>query len=635
MTCDVETKTAEVTRFRSKEASLMSSRGAPPGRVGRKKLAPLEDKEVDVQVAAPGLRPTLPETQKPVKMHNRPGRTHRTPDGRVLTPDGSPRSSTDEADEALIDVEESDVPDRNSLAWQYASLGEMMEQLSCISLDNDTNVDELRALGFASVFRHDDRAPESWKNVTWGEDVQAILLLGSLDQLTKVESESAKKAVLTSHCYKVLQLVKALTQKSTALPVILVLSDVPIWPSSNLQAQYDINCNPTVELMNHFFRAGIADTVILGEGERIQPWRVVASSIRMGAFQDRVGGLQKKMQDHVQSLENEFADMCQYIPAVDDTIVETPGVLPDLSGRVGGRVGQYTFDMLLGKGSFGSVYSARGGPFGSTVAVKEISKKSLSSLDRLALLDRECCVTKYLPNHPAIVRAHEVLHTQSSIYVVMNYAGSLTLDIYMQKFTGMHLHEEGQTASGNVPHVLMDSLFAQLADAVAHVHNAQVCHRDIKPANLIVSLTNGDHPMLSLADFGLAAVVCSKEQLLFDSCGSLPFSAPEVLRSTHNGPGYNGFAADAWSLAVTVVNMAWGYGVVEQNVGWRAGAPKKREKQAEDLEKLEDLWTKSGTPSCCTNIALTISCLLKVKSKDRWSVERVASMCAKYLPERT
>ena len=97
--------------------------------------------------------------------------------------------------------------------------------------------------------------------------------------------------------------------------------------------------------------------------------------------------------------------------------------------------------------------------------------------------------------------------------------------------------------------------FIQLISAVAYMHSKGVGHRDIKPENILLS-AEGD---LKIADFGLATLFEYKgvKKLCTTSCGSPPYTAPEVLTcdtkiAKHSNQGYYGAYVDIWSCAVVL-----------------------------------------------------------------------------------
>ena len=76
---------------------------------------------------------------------------------------------------------------------------------------------------------------------------------------------------------------------------------------------------------------------------------------------------------------------------------------------------------------------------------------------------------------------------------------------------------------------------------------------DLKPENLLY-LTPEPHSSLVLADFGIAKMLDSKEQVLTTMAGSFGYAAPEImLKQGHGKP------VDMWSLGVITYTLLCGY----------------------------------------------------------------------------
>ncbi len=89
-------------------------------------------------------------------------------------------------------------------------------------------------------------------------------------------------------------------------------------------------------------------------------------------------------------------------------------------------------------------------------------------------------------------------------------------------------------------------------------------------------IVSDDGSSLKLADFGLSAQLNGPSHLLQQSCGSLPFCAPDVFdceASEQSCRGYDGLAADVWSLGVNFMELVCGPYIIEQMLGWSPQRP--------------------------------------------------------------
>lgn len=105
-------------------------------------------------------------------------------------------------------------------------------------------------------------------------------------------------------------------------------------------------------------------------------------------------------------------------------------------------------------------------------------------------------------------------------------------------------------ADAPLPPSRVARLGAELADALAHVHDGGVVHRDVKPANVLL----GDGTRARLADFGIAkAVDAGAITGVGTVIGTAAFLAPEQARGEHVGP-----AADVYSLGLVMLEALTG-----------------------------------------------------------------------------
>lgn len=76
---------------------------------------------------------------------------------------------------------------------------------------------------------------------------------------------------------------------------------------------------------------------------------------------------------------------------------------------------------------------------------------------------------------------------------------------------------------------------------------------DLKPENLLY-LTKDAHSDLVLADFGIAKMLDTKDEVLTTMAGSFGYAAPEVMLKKGHGK-----AVDMWSMGVITYTLLCGY----------------------------------------------------------------------------
>lgn len=91
----------------------------------------------------------------------------------------------------------------------------------------------------------------------------------------------------------------------------------------------------------------------------------------------------------------------------------------------------------------------------------------------------------------------------------------------------------------------------QVVHAISYCHQLHVVHRDLKPENVVFFEKLG---MVKLTDFGFSNKY-NPGQKLETSCGSLAYSAPEILL----GDSYDAPAVDIWSLGVILYMLVCGH----------------------------------------------------------------------------
>ncbi|XP_040891332.1 serine/threonine-protein kinase MARK1 [Toxotes jaculatrix] len=198
------------------------------------------------------------------------------------------------------------------------------------------------------------------------------------------------------------------------------------------------------------------------------------------------------------------------------------------------HVGNYRLLKTIGKGNFAKVKLARHTLTGREVAIKIIDKTQLNPTS-LQKLFREVSVMKIL-NHPNIVKLFEVIETEKTLYLVMEYASGGEVFDYL-------------VAHGRMKEKEARAKFRQIVSAVQYCHQKRIVHRDLKAENLLLDADMN----IKIADFGFSNefTVGSK---LDTFCGSPPYAAPELFQ----GKKYDGPEVDVWSMGVILYTLVSG-----------------------------------------------------------------------------
>ncbi|KAJ2809446.1 Calmodulin-dependent protein kinase cmk2 [Coemansia guatemalensis] len=202
----------------------------------------------------------------------------------------------------------------------------------------------------------------------------------------------------------------------------------------------------------------------------------------------------------------------------------------------------YTFGRVLGAGTFGEVREAVFTPDGRRVAVKVIRKTALNGDEQMVL--KEIDIVRHL-HHPHIVQLLDWFESKDKYYLVF------------QLCTGGELFDKicdyGRFTEEDAVKLIRCGF-----ESIAYLHSHNIVHRDIKPENLIF-LDESEGAPLMLADFGIARIMKSDDEVLNTLCGSFGYAAPEILlRLGHGKP------VDIWSMGVVTFSTLCGYSPFHQ-----------------------------------------------------------------------
>jgi len=197
---------------------------------------------------------------------------------------------------------------------------------------------------------------------------------------------------------------------------------------------------------------------------------------------------------------------------------------------------RYRLDEQIGLGGMGVVWRATDLELGRVVALKQSQRGDDGQIRREARIGAGL-------HHPRVVTVFDVVVDEDGRWLVMEYLPSRSLSTI--------LATDGPLAPAAVARI-----GAQIADALAAMHEQGIAHRDVKPGNILVT----DDGTAKLADFGIARWA---EVTVTDSghVGGTPgYLAPEVADGRKAGA-----AADVFSLGATL------FAAVEGGSPWGSG----------------------------------------------------------------
>ena len=193
---------------------------------------------------------------------------------------------------------------------------------------------------------------------------------------------------------------------------------------------------------------------------------------------------------------------------------------------VGGALGPYRLEAVLGEGAVGVVYRAARQADGGTVALKVLKRTLSQDEEYRRRFLREARVAKEV-RHKHLVPILDAGETDGYEYLAASYVAGGSL-------------EDRLRANGALPVADFLRLAADVGAGLDALHRAGLVHRDVKPANIMLA----EDGRAALTDFGLAkgtayTVLTKPGQVV----GTLDYLAPELIRGGEAAP-----ASDIYAL---------------------------------------------------------------------------------------
>jgi len=196
----------------------------------------------------------------------------------------------------------------------------------------------------------------------------------------------------------------------------------------------------------------------------------------------------------------------------------------------------YKIDSVIGKGGFGTVFSATRKKDKLQVAVKEVYKAKIIKKTADGKTPLEVALMEQVENVVGVIKIIDFFEMPESFFIVMEKFHCQDLFDYIS--------ERGALSEDKARNI-----FQQLLETILMCHNNGVLHRDIKDENILIDVKT---EKIKLIDFGSATYL--HDGLYNDFEGTRVYAPPEWIK-------YRRYTADGltvWSLGILLHDMLCG-----------------------------------------------------------------------------
>lgn len=263
-------------------------------------------------------------------------------------------------------------------------------------------------------------------------------------------------------------------------------------------------------------------------------------------------------------------------------------------------IGEYEILGVLGHGGMATVYLAHDLSLDRKVAIKVLSPALFQMGEGMVERFKREARTAAALSHPHIIPIFAVKGSHHILYFVMKYVEGRPLDAV--------IHDVGP-----LPIKMVQTILAQVGDALAYAHRHRVIHRDIKSANIMLDAEG----WAVVTDFGIAKVEEAQGLTMTGvTVGTPAYMSPEQC-ATVEVTG----ASDQYSLGVVAYEMLTGR-LPFQSTSSMSVMYAHFNERPPDLTKLR--------PDCPPNLAAAVMRMLEKEPEDRWpTLDDVVAVCGR------
>jgi len=263
-------------------------------------------------------------------------------------------------------------------------------------------------------------------------------------------------------------------------------------------------------------------------------------------------------------------------------------------------LGEYEILAELGHGGMATVYLAHDIALDRKVAIKVLAPALLLMGEGMVERFKREARTAAALSHPHIIPIFAVKQSEHIMYFVMKYVQGRPLDAVV--------HDVGR-----LPIPMVQTILAQVGDALGYAHRHGVIHRDIKSANIMID----EEGYAVVTDFGIAKVQEAQGLTVTGvTVGTPAYMSPEQC-ATCEITG----ASDQYSLGVVAYEMLIGR-LPFQSVSSMSVMYAHFNERPVDITRLR--------PDCPPNLAAAVMQMLEKEPQDRWpTMDDVVAVCGR------